>query len=425
VKLPRVPIESLWVGLYDGPHATPKPSDDGPIFLGIGNLTEQGKLDLTDIRHIAEEDFGNWTRRVVPQAGDIVFTYEATLNRYAIIPEGFRGCLGRRLALIRPDSSKVNPRFLFFYFFGEDWRRTISKHILSGATVDRIPLTTFPTFEINLPSRPVQDQIAEILSAYDDLIENNARRAKILEEMAQMVYREWFVNFRFPGHETTKLVYLKGLVGPETWERASVGRVCMSVDDGDWIETKDQGGNSYRLLQISNIGLNGFIETNNYRFITEDTFQMLNCKEVVAGHILVARMPTPIGRAWLVTSKPWKMITAVDVAILAPDPSQATDVFLLHFLNSNETLASFASKQSGTTRARVTRSQIAATPLLVPPLELQLQFSKLAQPINQEIALLRNLNNTLQKTRDLLLPRLISGEVCAASQEMETAAQVS
>lgn len=88
-----VSIDCLYHGLYDGPHATPKPSDDGPVFLGIGNITEDGKLDLTDVRHIAEEDYSTWTKRVVPQPGDIVFTYEATLNRYAIIPDGFRGCL--------------------------------------------------------------------------------------------------------------------------------------------------------------------------------------------------------------------------------------------------------------------------------------------------------------------------------------------
>jgi type I restriction enzyme, S subunit len=86
---------------------------------------------------------------------------------------------------------------LFFYFFGADWRKTISKHTLSGATVDRIPLTEFPTFEVDLPRRLEQDRIAEILSAYDDLIENNTSRIKILEEMAQMIYREWFVNLRF------------------------------------------------------------------------------------------------------------------------------------------------------------------------------------------------------------------------------------
>jgi type I restriction enzyme, S subunit len=140
----RVPIETLYLGLYDGPHATPKPSNDGPIYLGIGNITEDGKLDLTDVRHIAEEDYSAWTKRVTPEPGDIVFTYEATLNRYAIIPDGFRGCLGRRTALIRPNPAAVNPRFLFFYFFSEDWRKTIGQNVLSGATVDRIPITRRP-----------------------------------------------------------------------------------------------------------------------------------------------------------------------------------------------------------------------------------------------------------------------------------------
>jgi hypothetical protein len=128
----RVSIETVYSSLYDGPHATPKPATEGPVFLGIKNITEDGRLDLSDIRHIAEDDFPEWTRRVMPRQGDIVFTYEATLNRYAIIPQGFRGCLGRRLALIRPNSEKIDTRFLFYYFFGEDWRTTISKNILSG-----------------------------------------------------------------------------------------------------------------------------------------------------------------------------------------------------------------------------------------------------------------------------------------------------
>lgn len=85
-KWKMLPIKELYEGLYDGPHATPKPSDGGPVFLGIKNVTDDGTLDLNDIRHIAEEDFATWTRRVEPQANDLVFTYEATLNRYALIP---------------------------------------------------------------------------------------------------------------------------------------------------------------------------------------------------------------------------------------------------------------------------------------------------------------------------------------------------
>ena len=106
----RVSIKSICTGVYDAPHATPKPSDNGAIFLGIKNITEDGKLDLSNIRYISEDDFIKWTKRVLPRAGDIVFSYEATLHRYAIIPEGFRGCLGRRLALIRTNDLKVNHR---------------------------------------------------------------------------------------------------------------------------------------------------------------------------------------------------------------------------------------------------------------------------------------------------------------------------
>lgn len=190
----RVQIQSLYDGLYDGPHATPSPSDSGPIFLGIKNITDAGKLDLTDIRHISEEEFPDWTRRIVPQAGDIVFTYEATLNRYAIIPEGFRGCLGRRLALIRPSPEMVNTKFLFYYFFGREWRATVARNIYPGSTVDRIPLSEFPEFEVALPTRAEQDSIAAVLSSLDDKIDLLQRQNKTLEGIAEALFRQWFVE---------------------------------------------------------------------------------------------------------------------------------------------------------------------------------------------------------------------------------------
>jgi type I restriction enzyme S subunit len=113
-------IEEAYEGLFDGPHATPAPSDEGPVFLGIQNIRETGGLDLSSIRHVSEADFPRWTRRVVPSEGDIVFSYEATLNRYALVPRGLRCCLGRRMALIRP---KGDYRFfLFLHMFSDGWR---------------------------------------------------------------------------------------------------------------------------------------------------------------------------------------------------------------------------------------------------------------------------------------------------------------
>lgn len=158
----RASIGETFDNLYDGPHATPPPSDSGGVFLGIGNITTTGQLDLTSVRRIAEADLGRWTKRVTPARGDIVFTYEATLNRYAIIPEEFRGCLGRRLALIRTSYPGMN-YYLFQYFFTEDWRSTIATNTLSGATVDRIPLTRFSDFPITLPPLHLVERFGRIV----------------------------------------------------------------------------------------------------------------------------------------------------------------------------------------------------------------------------------------------------------------------
>ena len=214
----RVLISEVYEGLYDGPHATPPTSDKGAVFLGISNITKNGHIDFSNIKYISEEDLPKWTKRVTPRAGDIVFSYEATLNLYAIIPESFWGCLGRRMALIRPDESKALGKYLYYYFFSDEWRATIAENTITGATVDRIPIAKFPEFPISLPSLEIQKRIVDILSAYDYLIENNQKQIKLLEEAAQRLYKEWFVDLRFPGYEDVQII--GGM--PEGWESCTL-----------------------------------------------------------------------------------------------------------------------------------------------------------------------------------------------------------
>ena len=221
------PIKDYCLGIYDGPHATPRESTEGPIFLGIKNITDNGRLDFSEVRNVSEEDFPKWTRRVTPQANDVVFTYEATLHRYATIPEGFRGCLGRRVALVRPDPDQVDSRYLLYFFLSEGWRRVVESNIITGATVDRVPIEKFPDFPVILPKLSVQRKIASVLSPYDDLIENNRRRMELLEEAARQLYREWFVRLRFPGREHTRII--NGV--PEGWEKTNAWE-AMSVLSG-------------------------------------------------------------------------------------------------------------------------------------------------------------------------------------------------
>ena len=225
MKVVEMKISDVYEGLYDGPHATPPVADFGAIYLGISNIKPDGHIDLSNIKYISEDDLPKWTKRVIPRAGDIVFSYEATLNLYAIIPKGFRGCLGRRMALIRVNEEKVCGKYLYYYFFSPEWRATVAENIIVGATVDRIPIAKFPDFPVRLHEIEVQRKIADILSKYDDLIENNQKQIKLLEEAAQRLYKEWFVDLRFPGHENVKII--DGV--PEGWKKNTLPDIAPII----------------------------------------------------------------------------------------------------------------------------------------------------------------------------------------------------
>lgn len=144
------PIRDVVHGVFDGPHATPPDVPNGPVFLGIGNFTGTS-LDLTKINHISEADWPRWTKRVTPRGGDIVFTYEATLGRFAIIPPWLRCCLGRRTALVRPSPERHDGAYLFHWFTGRTFQEFLTSRIHPGATVDRILLSDFPDYPVLCP----------------------------------------------------------------------------------------------------------------------------------------------------------------------------------------------------------------------------------------------------------------------------------
>lgn len=356
--------------------------------------------------------------RLLVPAGSVAYVCIASVGKVCVVQHP--SFTNQQINSVVVDEGEFDPSFVYYALRHATPR---IKSIAGGAATPIINKSAFSDISVQAPDLPLQRRIASILSAYDDLIENNTRRIAILEEMARRIYEEWFVRFRFPGHENAQMVESElGLV-PEEWNIVPLSDICASVEDGDWIETKDQGGSDYRLLQISNVGLNSFVETDNFRYVTNDTFRRLRCREILPGQLLVARMPKPIGRAWLVTPQPWKMITAVDVAIVDPDLAKTSAEYLLHFLNSEATLASFAAQASGTTRLRITRKQIAAIPLCSPPARIAHRFRDFVGPMNQQIAVLVRKITNLRATRDLLLPKLISGELdVSAMPEPEAAA---
>lgn len=176
------PVGELVEGIYDGPHATPVESESGPIFLGIKNLTGTC-LELANIRHISEDDWSKWTRRVEPTHGDIVFSYEATLGFFAVIPPEVRCCLGRRLALIRPHTENGAGLFWFHQFISTPFQQMLDKHTIQGATVNRIALKAFPRYSVLNPPEALKLIFNDLVEPLWATIHSNQAQIKTLTQL--------------------------------------------------------------------------------------------------------------------------------------------------------------------------------------------------------------------------------------------------
>ena len=373
------PIKDFAVGIYDGPHATPEPSNEGPIFLGIKNVTDDGRLDFGEVRHVSEAEFPKWTRRVKPQKDDIVFSYEATLHRYARIPDGFGGCLGRRMALVRPDRSKVDPRFMHYLFLSPVWRAKMDAITITGATVNRIPLTIFRETEVSFPELHEQRKIADILSAYDDLIENNRRRIALLEEAARLLYREWFVHFRFPGHEHFKVT--DGL--PEGWKRRTLGSVLNLQRGFDLpVSRRIPGG-------VPVYGSTGIVGEHNVARVVFPT--------------LVTGRSGSLGKVCYVDDPCWPLNTSLWVTAF-----KEVSIHFAYFLLSEINLAKF---NAGASVPTLDRKVAHGVNILIPSRNVATLFDEQMEVVFRQKKSLDQQIQKLAEARDLLLPRLMNGEI--------------
>ena len=392
MDLKEYQFEHIMNGFFDGPHATPAPSSKGPVFLGIKNIRESGGIDFANIRHISEKDFPKWTKRVTPREGDIVFSYEATLHRYALIPKGFHGCLGRRMALIRLDPKLTDNKFLYYYFLSPYWKAFVEANKISGATVDRISIIDFPKYKIQLPALSAQKEIASMISAYDKLIDNNNQRIALLEQMAEEIYKEWFVRLRFPGHDQTRIV--DGL--PGGWLNGKLGEV-VSINMGQSPKSEfynDKGDGLPFHQGVTDFG-NRFPEHKTHctdrKKIAEEDDILLSVRAPV-GRLNIADRKIIIGRGLS--------------AIRHKTNCQSYCYYLLR--NTFQIEDSFG---NGAVFNAVSKTDINNIKIIVPDAEIITRFNELAEPIDKEIQLLERKNKILKQTRDLLLPRLISGKL--------------
>lgn len=206
--------------IVDCPHSTAPDEGKGYPLIRTPNVGK-GRLDLNGVHRVSESVYKQRIQRGAPRANDLIFAREAPAGNVALVQENQTVCLGQRTVLIRPNVQKVNPQYLVYYLLSPKPQYELLG-TANGATVAHVNLPAIRNLKIELPEKSVQDKIGTILVTYDDLIENNQKQIKLLEEAAQRLYKEWFVDLRFPGHENTKIV--DGV--PEGWSKSTVGNIC-------------------------------------------------------------------------------------------------------------------------------------------------------------------------------------------------------
>jgi type I restriction enzyme, S subunit len=389
-------------GIFDGPHATPKKINVGPVFLSISSL-DNGRLNLARSAHLSEADFVRWTRRVEPMAGDVVFSYETRLGEAALIPENLRCCLGRRMGLLRADRTKVDPRFLLYAFLGPQFQAELRKRTVSGATVDRILLTELGSFPIRVPDLLEQRSIAHILGALDDKIELNERMNETLDEMARVLFKSWFVDFdpvhaKAEGRQPYGMDAATAALFPDSFEDSELGPIpsgweIVTLSDVAQVMSGKRPGDR-QAVPSEGMDIPLFGGAGPIAYVGEPLYS--------TPMVLTGRVGT-LGVVHRVTFPVWP---SDNTLVIVPKRSGR-----LSWLFNVVRRFDLANLNRGSTQPLLTQTDLKSQ-LVIRPLESLIDaFLRMADPMNALIDMNSVESRTLAELRDALLPKLISGDL--------------
>lgn len=414
-------IGDVSINIIDGDRSAKYPKrdefqDEGVLFLNTTNIVSD-RLDLTSANFVSEEKYSTIKKgRIRPL--DIVMTTRGSVGKVALYNGQGKGLINAQMLILRADGESIDPRFLFHVVRSDEFQRKL-RNFASGSAQPQIPITDLRAVTIRYPNIGIQRKIATILSAYDDLIENNTRRIKILEQMAQMLYREWFVNFRFPGHEKVTMVESETGLIPEGWSIEPIASVTEILGGGtpatgvpeywekgdiDWYSPSDLTAASSMFMfgsakKITELGL----KKSSARLFPVNCVMMTS--RATIGVVSINRTAACTNQGF---------ITCV--------PGTRISHFYIYFwmLENKDKITSIA---TGATFKEINKRTFRELPIVVPSTSVLSQFQHTVSPIGGLIENLLRRNKILRYTRDLLLPKLVSGEVSVEQIKTEAVAQ--
>lgn len=410
--------------IVDCEHKTAPTQETGYPSIRTPNIG-RGNLILDKVKRVSEETYTKWTKRAIPKTDDLILAREAPVGNVAIIPRNLKVCLGQRTVLIRPNKNKIHPHYLCYLLLGDEVQGKIFS-LSNGATVHHLNMGDIRNLELpELPSLPVQNKIASILSAYDDLIENNTRRIKILESMAQTLYQEWFVKFRFPGHKQVKMVESDlGLI-PEGWEIKELGEL-IDIKHGYAFKSKfySKEPTSQILLTPGNFAIGGGYQDKKLKYYDGDVSDefILDSGDLLVTMTDLSKLGDTLGYpAFVPASKELTYLHNQRLGkVLIKEDSQIGKQLLYYIFCSDSYRHHVLASATGSTVKHTAPVRIQSFKIALPSIEIRNKFESIADSFYRQIACLNLKNDNLRKTRDLLLPKLISGQLDVENLDIET-----
>jgi len=327
--------------------------------------------------------------------GTLCITIAANIAETAIL--AIKGCFPDSIVGFTPNQELADVRFIKYYV---DSIKIGMQNVSRGTTQDNLSVDKLLGFDFDVPPIAEQKRIAGILSAYDDLIENNFRRIKILEEMAQSLYREWFVHFRFPGHQTTEFQDSPLGAIPVGWEVKKLGEVASVNEEA---LRSNNVPSEIHYIDIKSVSTGCIDEVTTMPFSDAPS----RARRVVKHGDVIWSTVRPNRRSFSVIINPIEnLIASTGLAVLTPKRIPST--YLYQATTTQDFTSYLVNHATGAAYPAVNATTFKNAPIIVPSQDILNSFDELASALTRQINTLLNKNQNLRKTRDLLLPRLLT-----------------
>jgi len=394
----------------DGAHAKIKRKSNGIIYLTSKNFKKEG-IDLTKVDYISEKDYSKYFREdskalTMPKVGDIVFSIIGTIGQPYLVEKKDKFGLSSSVAILRPDKNKLNPEYLFYWIKSPTVQNTLYS-IKGGVAQSYLSLEMIKSLPLVYESKDIQNKLTFILSRYDQLIKNNEERIQLLEKMAKLIYDEWFVKFKFPGHENIKMVDSELGKIPDGWEVKGIS----DVESFNFIsENIKQFGGEKEYFATANIDVINIIKEGIMYSYKEKPCRAQ--KQPTIYSVWFARMKDTHKVLGFTESNEFIANNSILSSGFGGFKSEK-DIFPFLYYSINRVYFHKEKDRfaTGATQVSLNNDGLSKIKILVPSKEVIESFGDKVLPILNEIFIFQIKNKTLSKTRDLLLPKLISGQV--------------